>query len=103
LYAESQSVLRAIGASARVGLADGEVLVNGAPVGAPAHRHGDAIYVALKPFVRHFRAFTKLETGGRWARIFPEGALRYLHDNRESPEKVPILQEARSEGLWPRP
>jgi hypothetical protein len=102
LYAESQSVLRAIAESADVRLADGAVLVDGVPVGAPAHRHGDAIYVALKPFARHFRAFTKLENRGRWARIFPESALRYLRDNRESPEKVPILQEARAEGLWPR-
>jgi hypothetical protein len=103
LYAESQTVLRAIDASADVRLADGAVLVNGTPVGAPGHRHGDAIYVAVKPFARHFRAFTRLESNGRWARLFPESALRYLRDNRESPEKVPILQEARAEGLWPRP
>jgi hypothetical protein len=103
LYAESQAVLRAIGANARVTLVNGDALVDGRKVGVAAHQHDNAVYVELKPFARHFRAFTKLESNGRWARVFPENALRYLRDNREHPDQVPILQEARAEGLWPRP
>jgi len=100
LYAAADDIVRILSPGAQVTLSNREILVNGRAIALRGIEQQGAVYVPVKTFARHFRAYTLVNDVDGSATIWPHDALVYW--KKHGPAAAPVLQEAAAEGLIPR-